>query len=233
MPGNERHPRHPQNVVRQWPDAGSLGADVLCRPYHPQIAAPPPINLPPDGRSRSRDSLLFPSGASHFSFTTQGVEPCPKKVVSPPQIACDRKVAGLKRRLLRDEVKKQLRADGVARTVAIDRAWEAMLDKYPPVPQEEPANVMTDHRTADRPIPVPNLIEDVFWVTAPDEAHGGTEGRSRSRGLGHAALGDKESELVLPADATEGDGRSIQGVDRGGPDADGEFSDAAFEESCG
>ena len=124
--------------------------------------------------------------------------------------------------LFRDEAKKQLRADGVARTVAIDRAWEAMLEKYPPLPQEEPANVMTDYWSADRPIPPPNLVEDVFWVygnltkpvVEPKDAPG-----PGAWAMLHWATKNPNSfyQQMLPKAMAA----ASKEVDRSGPDTDG------------
>ncbi|HUE71420.1 MAG TPA: hypothetical protein VMP01_11100 [Pirellulaceae bacterium] len=73
----------------------------------------------------------------------------------------------------RDDVRKKLREEGLARNEASEKAWQSMLDKFPP--NQEPANTRSlprleiddeslkalAERTRDKRV---NLDEDIIWA---------------------------------------------------------------------
>jgi hypothetical protein len=66
--------------------------------------------------------------------------------------------------LFRDATIKQLRADGICRTEASEAAWDRMLDKYPPLPQEESDAGLCDYPWPDTPATPQRLLADIEWV---------------------------------------------------------------------
>ena len=70
--------------------------------------------------------------------------------------------------LYRDNIRKQLRADGMARADANDRAWEAMVEKFPPLPpverKDDPDDWWPEDTVTRNGINRPNLVRDTLWV---------------------------------------------------------------------
>jgi|GEM_PF-1607722 len=70
--------------------------------------------------------------------------------------------------LWRDNKRKQLRAEGKSKTDANDASWQAMIDEFPPLPQEEvpsdepsaPMELLDIDCNDDRP----DMSRDILWV---------------------------------------------------------------------
>jgi len=70
--------------------------------------------------------------------------------------------------IYRDQVRKRLRGEGIDRTEAGDRAWQEMLEKYPPLPESDPSSDISEdleaHIWPDPGWSPPNLARDILWV---------------------------------------------------------------------
>jgi hypothetical protein len=90
--------------------------------------------------------------------------------------------------VFKDETVKQLRAEGVTRTEASEKAWEAVALKYPPLEPAEPLPTDTAQEATEAEITAlleredasPDLVRDILWAysnlengrAAPDSAPG-------------------------------------------------------------